>query len=80
VEAVKLAQLELYKLYCHSFTKFENVAFDDFNAIGNLTNATMLMQWFSHLNGGEDAKYLALFVFGHKCHIYNYYIEGAIVP
>ncbi len=43
VEVVKLAQLELYKLYCHSFTKFKNAAFDDFNAIGNLTNATMPM-------------------------------------
>ncbi len=43
VEVVKLAQLELYKLYCHSFTKFKNVAFDDFNVIGNLTNVTMSM-------------------------------------
>jgi hypothetical protein len=43
VEVVKLAQLELYVLYCHSFTKFEDVAFDDFNAIGNLINEIMLM-------------------------------------
>jgi len=43
VEVVKLAQLELYRLYCHSFTKFKDVTFDDFNAIGNLTNATMSM-------------------------------------
>jgi hypothetical protein len=28
VEAVKLGQLELYKLYCHFFTKFKDVAFD----------------------------------------------------
>jgi hypothetical protein len=28
------------------FTKFEDVTFDDFNAIENLTNARMPMQWF----------------------------------
>jgi hypothetical protein len=56
VEVVKLAQLEIYMLYCHSFTKFEDVDFDDFNAIGNLINATMSMQWFLDLNGREDAK------------------------
>jgi hypothetical protein len=61
VEVVKLAQLELYMLYCHSFTKFEDVIFDDFNAIGNLTNETMSMQWFFDLNGGEDVQYLAFF-------------------
>jgi hypothetical protein len=43
VEVDKLAQLELYMLYCHSFTKFEDAAFDDFNVIGNLTNETMSM-------------------------------------
>ncbi len=54
MEAVKLAQLELYRLYCYSFIKFEDVAFDDFNAIGNLKNEKMLMQWFPNLNGEED--------------------------
>jgi hypothetical protein len=43
VEVIKLAQLELYRLYCHYFTKFKDATFDDFNAIGNLTNATMPM-------------------------------------
>ncbi len=61
MEVVKLAQLELYMLYCHSFTKFEDATFDDFNAIGNLTNETMSMQWFFDLNGGEDVQYLAFF-------------------
>jgi len=28
VEVVKLAQLELYRLYCHFFIKFEDVVFD----------------------------------------------------
>jgi len=28
VEAVKLGQLELFKLYCHFFTKFEDATFD----------------------------------------------------
>jgi hypothetical protein len=51
VEVVKLAQLELYKFYYHSFTKFKDVGFDDFNAIKNLTNATnvdamvFLLEW-----------------------------------
>ncbi len=43
VEVVKLTQLEPYMLYCLSFTKFEDAAFDDFNGIGNLTNETMPM-------------------------------------
>jgi hypothetical protein len=77
VEVVKLAQLELYRLYCHSFTKFEDATFDDFNAIENLTNATMPMQWFSNLNGGEDAKYLAFFFFRHKYPVYSSCIEVA---
>ncbi len=66
-------------LYCHSFTKFKDVAFGDFNAIGNLTNATMPTQWFSNLNGGEDVEYLAFFFVGHKYLIYSSCIEGAIV-
>jgi hypothetical protein len=61
VEVVELAQLEIYRLFCHSFTKFEDVNFDDFNAIGNLINATMSMQWFFDLNSREDSKYLAFF-------------------
>jgi hypothetical protein len=61
VEVVKLTQLEIYKLYCHSSTKFEDVDFDDFNLIGNLINPTMSMQWFLDLNGREYAKYLAFF-------------------
>ncbi len=75
-----MAQFELYRLYCHSFTKFEDVDFDNFNAIGNLTNATMSMQWFSDLNGRKDAKYLAFYFFGHKYPIYNSCIKGAITP
>jgi hypothetical protein len=79
VEVVKLAQLELHMLYCHSFTKFEDATFDDFNAIGNSTNETMLMQWFFDLNGGEDAQYLAFFFFGHKYPIYSFCIKGVTI-
>jgi hypothetical protein len=35
--------VEMYRLYCHSFIKFKDATFDDFNAIGNLRNATMSM-------------------------------------
>jgi hypothetical protein len=55
-----------------------HVTFDDFNAIGNLTNATMPMQWFSDLKGGENAKYLAFFFSGYKYPIYSSCIEGVI--
>ncbi len=77
VEVVKLAQLELYGMYCYSFTKFEDVDFDDFNAIGNLTNATMSMRWFFDLNGRKDAKYLAFIFSKHKYFISSSCIEGA---
>jgi hypothetical protein len=80
VEVVKLAQLELYRLYCHYFTKLEDVIFDDFNAIGNFKNATMFMQWFFDSNGKKDAKYLAFFKSIHKYLIYSSCIEGATTP
>jgi len=63
-------------LYCHSFTKFEDVAFDDSNAIGNLINVTMLKLWFCNLNDEKDVEYLALFFFGHKYPIFIV-LEGA---
>jgi hypothetical protein len=31
--------------YCGSFGKFEDLAFNDFNAIGSLTNESLPMQW-----------------------------------
>jgi hypothetical protein len=67
-------------LYCHFFTKFKDDAFDDFNAIGNLRNERMPMQWFFDLNGGEDVECFAFFFFGHKYPIYSSCMEGATIP
>ncbi len=38
VDAMKLAQHELCKLYCDPFAKFKNPTFDNFNVDGTLTN------------------------------------------
>jgi hypothetical protein len=60
------------------FYQVQGTTFDDFNAIGNLPNATMPMQWFFDLNGGEDAEYLAFFFSGHKYSIYSSCIKCVV--
>jgi hypothetical protein len=42
VENVKLAQAKLYRLYCVLYTKFNDLAFDEFNIIETLTNENLL--------------------------------------
>jgi hypothetical protein len=54
--------------YSDPYTKFKDLAFDDFNAIGTLTNSNLPMELFFDFNGGND--YLALFFVGHKYHVY----------
>jgi hypothetical protein len=44
VEFVKVAQEELYMLYCELYAKFENSTFYDFNVIESLTNTNLLME------------------------------------
>ncbi len=61
VESVKQSQQELYMLYCDPYTRFDNLAFNDFNAIETLSNDALPMSWFFDLNGQEDAMYLAFF-------------------
>jgi hypothetical protein len=58
------------RFYCDPYVKFENPAFDNFNAIETLTTNNLPIDWFSNLNGSEDVVYLALLVFGHKYLIY----------
>jgi hypothetical protein len=70
VESVKQAQQELYKLYCHLYTRFDDLAFDDFNVIEMLTNDALPMNWFSNLNSIEDAMYLVFSFVGHKYLLY----------
>jgi hypothetical protein len=69
VKSVKLAQHELYRLYCDPYTRFDDPTFDDFNAIEALINDALPMNWFSNLNG-EDVVYLALSFARHKYPIY----------
>jgi hypothetical protein len=61
---------ELYWLYCDPYAKFEDPAFDKFNAIETLTNNNLPMDWFSNLNGSEDVVYFAFLFFGHKYLVY----------
>jgi hypothetical protein len=68
VEVVKVAQQERYKFYCDPYTKFEDLAFDDFNTIRTLTNSNLPMEWFFDLNGGND--YLAFSFVGHEYDVY----------
>jgi hypothetical protein len=68
VETVKVAQQEPYIFYSDPYTKYEDLAFDDFNAIGTLTNSNLPMEWFFDLNGGNY--YLAFSFVGHEYHVY----------
>jgi hypothetical protein len=48
--------------------KFEDLTFDDFNAIEAFTNSNLLMEWFSNFNDKED--YMAFSFASHKYHVY----------
>ncbi len=72
VESVKLTQHEFYKLYYDPYICFNDIAFDDFNAIETLTNDVFPISQFSNLNGGEDVVYLAFSFVGHMYPIYQH--------
>jgi hypothetical protein len=79
VEAIKLAQLELYMLYCHIFTKFEDVAFD----VSMQLETWQIQQ--CRCNGFltsmvESMHNTLQFFSGQKYLIYSSCIEGAIAP
>ncbi len=66
VENIKQSQQELYMLYCDPYIMFDNLAFNDFNAIETLTNDALPMSSFFYLNGLKDTMYLAFFFSKHK--------------
>jgi hypothetical protein len=72
VESVKLTQHEFYKLYCDPYIFFNDLTFDDFNAIETLTNDALPISQFYNLNGGEDVVYLAFSFVGHMYFIYQH--------
>jgi hypothetical protein len=80
VDFVKVAQQKFYRFYCDPYVKFEDPTFKDFNAIENLTNNNLPMDWFSDLNDGDDVVYLAFLFFGHKYLIYYIGEDGFVGP
>ncbi len=68
VKSVKLTQHKFYKLYCDLYNFFNDLAFDDFNAIETLTNVFLPISQFSNFNGGKDVVYLAFSFIGHTLH------------
>lgn len=70
-------QQELYKLYCDPYTKFDDLAFDDFNVIETFTNDVLPMSWFSYLNGLEDTMYLAFSFARHKSLLHQHKLSNA---
>jgi hypothetical protein len=70
VERVKFVQHKLYRLYCDPYKRFNDLTFDNLNAIENTNNENIPMTWFFDLNGGKDAMYLAFSCVGHKYAIY----------
>jgi len=76
VESVKQSQQELYMLYCDPYTRFDNLALNDFNAIETLTNDALPMSWFFDLNGLEDTMYLTFSFSGHKYLLFQHELSG----
>jgi hypothetical protein len=66
VENIKFVQHKLYRLYCVPYMKFNDLAFDDFNAIKITNNENLPMSWFFDCNGGKDTMYLAFSCVGHN--------------
>ncbi len=66
VESVKFVQHKLYRLYCDPYMKFNDLAFDNFNAIEIVNNENLPMNWFYYFNDGKDAMYVAFSCVGHK--------------
>jgi hypothetical protein len=65
IEATKVCQLEFYRLYFESYTKFNDLTFDEFKSLDSLTNKNLLMSWCEDLND-EEADCLIIGVFGAK--------------
>lgn len=80
VDFVKIVQQKFYQFYCDPYVKFEDLTFNDFNVVEILTNNNLSMDWFSNLNGGEDAVYFAFLFFGHKYLIYYIGEDGFASP
>jgi hypothetical protein len=59
-------------LYCDPYITFDNLAFNDFNAIEMLTNDALPMSWFFYLNGLKDTMYLAKKKFKHKYFLFQH--------
>jgi hypothetical protein len=63
-------------LYCDPYTRFDNLAFNDFNAIETLTNDALPMSWFFDLNGLENTMYLTFSFFGHKYLLFQHELSS----
>lgn len=66
VEIIKFVQHKFYTLYCDPYMRFNDLAFENFNAIETANNENLPMSWFFYFNGGKDAMYLAFSCVGHK--------------
>jgi hypothetical protein len=76
MESVKKVQQKLYESYCDLYTRFHDLAFDDFNAIETFTNDALPMNWFSDLNGPKDARYFTFSFVRHKYPLYHHEFFG----
>ncbi len=71
VENVKLAQVKLYMLYCVPYTRFDDLAFDEFNITDTLTNKNLPRVGFLTL---MEVRMQCTWVFsfvGHKYLVYQ---------
>ncbi len=65
IDGVKVCQLDFYHLYFESYTKFDDVTFDEFKALESLISKNLLMSWCEDLND-EKADCLIIEFVGAK--------------
>jgi len=59
INSVKNCQVELYCFYIDFYTKFDDLSFDELNALETINNNNLPMSWCVELNG-EKVYYLMI--------------------
>jgi hypothetical protein len=65
IDAMKICQLELYRLYNDPYNKFDDPTFSELKGFETFTNEKLPMSWCADIDG-EEANYLIIEFFGSK--------------
>ncbi len=65
IDAMKIYQLDFYRLYNDPYNKFDDPTFNELKVFETFTNNKLPMSWCADING-EEADYLIIEFFGSK--------------